>query len=131
MEGEYNIINKKYVNLQIMAGFYQLPTISLNDTSNVFSIQFKNGDEVGIDLTDAIIRMQIRKTCKTGNIVEDFTLGAGITMVDVLTGQISIDSYTADWGPGTYFWDIQITFITGSIKTYIEGQLKVVQDVTN
>lgn len=87
-------------------------------------------DSSPIDITDSSIRTQFRYLSKTGDVVKEITNGSGITISDSVNGIFSIDSFVIDWVPSTYYYDIEITFSNGSIRTYIEGTIKVIQDVT-
>ena len=56
--------------------------------------------------------------------------GGGIIFVDAVQGKFSIDPGVVDIAPGIYYYDMQFTFVTGEIKTFISGTLTVLQDVT-
>jgi hypothetical protein len=86
---------------------------------------------VPIDLTGAAIKSQFRHLSKTGRIVKEVTDGAGITVSDAVNGIFQIDSFIIDWAAATYYYDIEITFLSGVVRTYIQGTLTTTQDVTN
>ena len=96
-------------------------------------IQFtllNSSDSLPIDLTSVSIKSQFRVNSKDGNLIKEITNGAGITIVDAINGVFKIDSFIIDWSPSVYYYDIEITFSNGVVKTYIQGSLKVIQDVT-
>ena len=90
----------------------------------------KSSDSSPIDLTGASIACKFRKQTKTGTVVADLSIGSGITVVDAVNGIFDIDAFDIDWSPLRYYYDVEITFASGVIKTYIEGTLTVIQDVT-
>ena len=103
-----------------------------NDTFS--SVQFTFQDNLGaaIDLTGATIQIQFRFRSKTGSIVKDVAIGSGITVAAPATGVIVLDEFTpVDWAVDTYYYDVQITFATGVIRTYVQGTVKVLQDTTD
>lgn len=84
-----------------------------------------------IDLTDSIITMDVRLV-KTGVSAKRFTSVANenITITVPLEGKFEINNQVVDINAGRYFYDIQIEFPDGTIKTYISGTWTIVQDVT-
>jgi hypothetical protein len=87
-------------------------------------------DNSPIDLTGVSIRSQFRFGSKTGGIQKEITNGDGITLSDAVNGVFSIDSFLVDWAADFYYYDIEITFPNGIVRTYIQGNIKVIQDVT-
>ena len=87
-------------------------------------------DSSPIDLTGVIMKTQFRYVSKKGSIEKEITTGDGITILDAVNGIFKIDSFTIDWAPAAYYYDIEMTFSSGIIRTYIEGTIKVAQDVT-
>jgi len=102
-----------------------------NDTFSSVSFTFADGIGDPIDLTDATVRCQFRYRTRTGAAVKTITDGSGITVTDATGGVLEIDEFTpVDWAVDKYYYDIQITFSDGRIKTYVEGLVNVIQDVT-
>tara|TARA_R110000796_G_scaffold76986_1_gene171886 strand:+ start:56 stop:412 length:357 start_codon:yes stop_codon:yes gene_type:complete len=87
-------------------------------------------DNSPINLTGVSIRSQFRFGSKTGGIQKEITNGNGITIVDPINGVFSIDSFIIDWAADFYYYDIEMTFPNGIVRTYIQGNIKVIQDVT-
>lgn len=82
------------------------------------------------DLTDAHIKMDVRKI-KTGTAVLRLSTDAGgISITEPASGIFQIDPQIIDIPAAKYFYDIQITYPTGLVKTYIEGTWTILQDVT-
>jgi hypothetical protein len=89
----------------------------------------KNG--VAIDLTGATIHMQLRKA-PGGNVFLNFisTGSAGITITDATAGKFKINETIINIDANTYLYDIQITFSSGEVRTWISGQFAVLNDIT-
>ncbi len=102
-----------------------------NDTYDGVQFTLLNTeDSLPIDITGATLRAKFRYLSKTGDVVKDISNGSGITVSDAVNGIFSIDSFVIDWVPSTYYYDIELTFSNGTIRTYIGGTIKVIQDVT-
>ena len=83
------------------------------------------------DITGATIKTQFRKGSKTNQVELEITTTSGITVEDAVNGIFVWDEITPlDWAIGTYYWDVEITFASGDIKTYVEGTMAVTQDTT-
>jgi hypothetical protein len=87
-------------------------------------------NQEAIDLTDAIIRMQVRQNYG-GAIVLNFTSidEEGITIIDAVDGKFKINQRIIDIPAFNYIYDIQFT-IDGVVKTYVSGNFLVTNDVT-
>lgn len=81
--------------------------------------------ETPIDLTNSDIKAGFR----LHNNSELKELGNGITMVDATLGKFKIDSFTLPKA-GTWGYDVQITFPSGLIKTWVKGTIPIENDVT-
>ena len=86
--------------------------------------------KVPIDFTDATMRCQFRRGKATGAVVKDITIGNGITIVNAVNGEFSIDAFDITFSAGVYFYDIPTVFSDDVIVTYIKGTLTVIQDIT-
>jgi hypothetical protein len=88
-------------------------------------------NETPLDLTDAAVDIWFRSGSKTGTIEKVLSSNTGgITITDDVGGVFQIDPFTVNLAAGTYFYDIQITFPDNTVKTYVDGTMKVIQDVT-
>ena len=103
-------------------------TIYNNDTYSgvVFQI-IVNGSPPS--LVGASIKMEIRKHRDDEPIIT-LTNGNGITITDAINCKFQIDEQIFSGDPGSYIYDIQITFASGKIKTYIKGDFIITGDVT-
>jgi len=82
------------------------------------------------DLTGASIRTQFRRGGKKNQVEKDISIGSGITVEDLVNGVFVWDSFIMDFAVGTYNYDVEITFASGEVKTYVEGTIAVTQDTT-
>ncbi len=98
-------------------------TVTITDGSsaiNVTGYDFKLSVDPAPDPADA-----------TANLFS-LTVGDGITLSDPTNGVITVTLSTAraDQEPNVYFYDLQWTDGTGFIRTIMQGQWEVQQDVT-
>jgi hypothetical protein len=100
------------------------------DTFEQVNFEVKiNGDAV--DLTDAVIRMQLRK--EYGGVVGlslTSVANAGITITDAVNGLFKINKQVINIPPYNYIYDIEIHFDNGDVKTWISGNFQILNDVT-
>lgn len=89
-------------------------------------------DGVNADLTDAIIRMQLRKKACDIKAVLSLTsvANAGITIIDGIEGLFKINEQIIDVDIYNYVYDIEIELQDGTIKTYIKGNFNILSEVT-
>jgi hypothetical protein len=85
---------------------------------------------IALNLTDAEIRMQVRKTRDTAAVI-DIAVGTGITITDVASGKFRIDEQIFSATPGNYQYDIEIILSSGEVKTYIKGSFTIIGDITH
>jgi len=88
-------------------------------------------DGLPIDLTDAVIKMELRTEC--GGIVAlslTSVANAGITITDEVNGLFKINEQIIDIAPNTYKYDIEITFADGTVKSWISGTFNIICDIT-
>lgn len=83
-----------------------------------------------VDLTDAVIRMQLKKE-NDGVAYLDLTSenNQGITITDPTGGAFKINKQVIDIHAGNYVYDIEFD-IDGTIETLIKGEFIITNDVT-
>ena len=99
------------------------------DTFDEVAFQIKIND-VEVDLSDTVIRMQLRK--EYGGVVglSLTSVGsAGITITDAANGLFKINTQIIDIPAFNYIYDIEFNF-DGEVKTYISGHFLIKNDVT-
>lgn len=105
-------------------GVYNFENHYKGDTFKAFTFNFN------LDLTGIDIKIQFRKGRKAGILKKSIEIGDGITVADPTNGVMVIDAFIMDFEVDTYFYDIQFTYPTGTVKTWIEGSIKMIQDTT-
>jgi len=111
-----------------MAGIYNFKTQTAGDTFNGLSFTATLND-VAIDLNTV---SGIKLTFKTENgetTTATYTVGSGITVDDASAGQFSLDSFTV-FAEGTYIYDLEFTYSSGVVKTYMKGIMKVLKQIS-
>lgn len=111
---------------------YNIPNQYKGDSFDIITFNFfTDSSEVGneIDLTGATPKMQIRKDI-SGTLIKTLTIGDGLEWVDQDAGVFRTTSFIIDFDDDIYDYDLQITYSSGRVKTYLRGQITVVQDVT-
>jgi hypothetical protein len=112
-------------------GTYNFPIQQEGDTFN--SVQFtctttSNAVTTPIDLTSVSIKMQLRKTYQSEALLT-LESGSGITITDAVNGVFRIDEFI-NISAYNYLYDIQFTYNSGVVKTYVKGFLEVLKEVT-
>lgn len=102
-----------------------------SDTFDEVPIRIKI-DGVNADLTDAIIRMQLRKkACDLKSVLSLTSVAnAGLTIIDAINGLFKINEQIINVDVYNYVYDIEIEFADGTIKTYIRGNFNILEEVT-
>lgn len=83
---------------------------------------------VPINLASATVYIQVRKGCG-GVLALSATNGDGITIGGVDNNEITVNKLV-DIDKGNYKWDMQVSYSDGLVKTYLEGDFIVYDDVT-
>ncbi|NBX74989.1 MAG: hypothetical protein EBQ92_00335 [Proteobacteria bacterium] len=83
------------------------------------------------NLTDALIKMQVRLAIDSPVVLELSTRNSLITILQpVSAGTFSVPSQIIDVPTGKYIYDIKIIFNTGEVKTEIGGSWFIAPHVT-
>ncbi len=97
-----------------------------NYADKLFEILF---DGVAANLTGASISMWLVDRFKVK--VTEYTMAnSKIIVTNAALGKFKIVFGKITVAPGTYNYDLQITFADGTVKTYIKGTLTVLDDET-
>jgi hypothetical protein len=88
-------------------------------------------DNVDLNLTGFIIRMQLRTECG-GIIALDLTsvASAGITITNASQGQFKINKQIIDIDAANYRYDIQIKEADNDVYTWVKGEFLIECDIT-
>jgi len=86
---------------------------------------------VPINITDAVIRMQLRKEAGQPVALSLTSVSnQGITITNGPLGLFKINEQVIDIPAKSYEYDIEIEFPTGKILTYVRGNFNVINDIT-
>jgi hypothetical protein len=99
------------------------------DTFEAVDFEIRVND-VAIDLSDTVIRMQLRKEyCGVVALSLTSIDNEGITITDASEGLFKINKQIINIEAANYIYDIQFNF-DGEIKTYVSGNFLITNDVT-
>jgi hypothetical protein len=87
-------------------------------------------ENVPVNLTGSTITIQVRKTANATAI--DLSLstgGLGITIAGASNNQIVLNK-VVNIAAGNYLYDMNVTFPSGVVKTYVWGTFLVQEDIT-
>lgn len=87
-------------------------------------------NDIPLDLTNCQIRMHLRTNPLHSNKYELSTSNNKITIIDAANGIFEIPQQIIDIPAGNYYYDIEILFPNGNVKTYINGHFEIIQDIT-
>jgi hypothetical protein len=99
-----------------------------NDTwSQVFTI---SANSVAVNLTGCTIIIQVRKTASSSDVVLSLTSAdTSIVIGGVSSNQITLKK-VVNIAAGSYVYDMNVTFPSGLVKTYVWGTFFVQEDIT-
>lgn len=82
-----------------------------------------------INLTGAVVEIQVRKTPSGTTAYLTLTIGDGITISGANNNEVNINALV-DIAAGSYVYDMAVQFADLSEKTYVWGTFIVYEDVT-
>jgi NADH:ubiquinone oxidoreductase subunit K len=88
-------------------------------------------NSVALNLTGATLRMQLRK--EFGGVVFlslTSVASAGITITNAVSGLFKINKQIINIDASNYIYDIELTKADGTVKTYINGNFLISNDIT-
>jgi Ethanolamine utilization protein EutJ (predicted chaperonin) len=98
-----------------------------NDTWRQTFVLTQNS--VAINLTGATITIQVRKGCDGVLALSASTGGNGVTIAGAGNNEITVNKLV-NIAKGKYVYDINVVFSSGYVRTYLEGDFIVYEDVT-
>lgn len=113
-----------------MAYTYNIPDHRRGDTWDGINSVAINSNDQPINLTGAIIKMQLREDVDSPAALTLSTTGSTIVITNALQGTFTIPPILVDIPFGKYLYDIQVTFANGVVKTYVKGTWEIVADIT-
>lgn len=91
-------------------------------------LEFKLND-TPIDLSAATVLLQVRPTATSNTLTLAITNGNGITIGGDDNNQVTIYKLI-NIAAGEYVYDLQITYSSGQVKTYLHGEFIVSDDTS-
>ena len=118
-----------------MAGKYTIPPVTKGDTWDGMTLTVTDGVTGDpLDLTGASVRMMLRKHPEDTQIVKEFSTATGEIIITPPETDGKIDFLgnreVMDIPAYNYHYDIEVTFASGRIFTYMRGRWYIKQDVT-
>jgi len=112
-------------------GIFDWPAQYAGDTAGSQSFTITR-NELPIDLTGAVVRMQVRECGRPIPILSLSSAagGTGIVIVDAPNGMIRVGYFRNPPAPGAYVYDLEVTFADGTVKTYLRGSYTIDGEVT-
>ena len=99
-----------------------------NDTLQL-TFTIKDKDNNPVSLATADLKLQVR-TKHDGEVLLTMTEGNGLTVGGVGNNVVTVSKIVDIEGCGAYYYDLQATFASGVVSTYVKGQFIVQKDVT-
>jgi len=112
-----------------MAFVYNIPRHRRGDTWDGFKSVGIRTNNIPINLSGAIISMEVREDYDAPVSFSLSTLTSTIKILPSLSA-FTIPPVVVDIAPAKYFYDIQITFPSSIIKTYMDGRWEIYFDIT-
>jgi len=84
-----------------------------------------NINSVPLDLTDAVIKMQLRKEAGA-----PIALEPTITIFNPTNGEFCIDEQIINIQACVYKYDIELTQVSGEVDTWVGGLFEITDDIT-
>jgi hypothetical protein len=86
-------------------------------------------NDVAVDLSGSTILIQVRTKPTSTDVVLSLVTGTSITIGGVGKNEITLNKIV-DIAAGNYVYDMNVTFPSGLVKTYIWGTFLVQEDIT-
>lgn len=106
---------------------YTLPTQRKGDTFDGLEITVQV-NAAPSNITGAAIRMDFWPKGKPTEITKRLEVGSGITITNGAGGVFVVDPFLCDLPAGQYNTDIRITYPSGRVKTYVDGDWLIEPD---
>jgi hypothetical protein len=108
------------------------PDIIKGDTFTGLKMTFYDGvgeDKTPMDLTGVSIVIAFKKGAGQNAVFAFLTSDATITIPDPESGEVFLQPRLMDYPAMTYVFDVELTFLSGTVRTYLKDSWRVCQDV--
>ena len=99
-----------------------------NDTLSLV-ITLTDSAGAAIDLSTAAMKMEVR-TRPDGTVKLTLTEGAGLTVGGAGNNVVTVAKVVDIDDCGSYYYDLQATYNSGVVTTYLKGMFNVLDDIT-
>lgn len=114
-----------------MACLYSFNLDQGSDVSLPFRLRNKEGNS--LDLSGYSVRMEIRKSISSPDVVDKLSSGNGRITIEPQEGRFTCkfpNAITEQYPAQTLYYDIEIVSKLGMVTRVIEGKIKVIPEVT-
>jgi len=116
----------------MIPGKYNFPTYRRGDTFNGHSFEILL-NAVPVDLTGAVIKIQMRRSPGSKVVIEWLTSDGSITISGAGNNILRMEEKTGEQmqiEPATYKYDINVVLANGVTNTYVEGTFTIADDIS-
>ena len=68
----------------------------------------------------------IKSVFSIGNQSNVMSIGSGMAFTDPVLGKFKINRQIINWERGSWIFEISFTFLDGTVKTYLKGQINII-----
>lgn len=109
---------------------YNIPSHRRGDTWDGINSITINVNGAPINLTNATVKMEFRQDLDAPVALTLSTTDGSIVITNAPGGVISIPAKKIEVPFAKYLYDLQVTYPTGVVKTYMSGTWEIVADIT-
>ena len=109
---------------------YDIPSHRRGDTWDGINSITINVNGVPINLTNATVKMEFRQNLDTPVALTLSTTDGSLIVTNAVGGVISIPPKKIEIPFKKYLYDLQVTYSTGVVKTYMSGTWEIIADIT-
>jgi hypothetical protein len=109
---------------------YDIPSHRRGDTWDGINSITINVNGAPVNLTDASIKMEFRQSIDSPVALTLSTTDNSIVITNAAEGTILIPARIIEIPFAKYLYDLQVTYSTGVVKTYMSGTWEITPDIT-
>ena len=84
-----------------------------------------------IDITNCVIKIDFKLDYSSPIAFTFSTTNGRVSITNASSGEFRINQFILNETPNRYIYDCEFTFVGGKVKTYFNGYLTILNDVTN
>ena len=100
------------------------------DALELTDFYFFDNSDVPVDMTGNTPKIQVRRGSEKGKLMATYQVGSGLSWVDQAAGHLRWTGGNISWGHGDFYYDLEITYSGGDIKTHVKGMIRVNKQTT-